>query len=110
MVTFTDPSSAGHEPEIQRKLFSPSPERAAVTDVVPALVARQRVHAGADHVAMPFSMAACAAVAPSDEGTDARFTRYEMGRLAGFQFEVPRLNAWAAGEAQSASAKAARAA
>jgi hypothetical protein len=85
MVTFTEPSSAGQVPEIQRKLFSRSPVRPRVRVVLPALTARHRVQVGADHDAIPPSIACCAMVAPIEGGADARLTRYEMGRVAGFQ-------------------------
>jgi hypothetical protein len=84
MVTLTAPNSAGHEPETQRKLFSPSPDRARVRAVVPAFCARQLVHVGADHDAIPSTIAACPAVIPNAGGMLARLILYEMGSDAGF--------------------------
>ena len=75
MVTLADPSSAGQEPESQRKVFTLSRALALVTVVAPRLFERQRVQVGAIHDAMPPSMAESAPEAPMDEGAVVAFTR-----------------------------------
>ncbi len=108
MVTLTEPSSPGHAPEIQRKLFSRSPARARVRLVLPALVVRHAEHAGAAQVCIPASMAATPVASPSEAGMVARLIRYGIGRLRGLNCEPSRRYACAAGARDRPSDRAAQ--